>query len=296
MWAEGFCLLHKRMIHTNHGELLRIFDTYCRVWKAGGQATLTTSTEGGLLKANLDIQLGWPSAACPGAPPPHLVRPTAWSSSPSSTSAPGHSGARSCLQRRRRRHRGPAAKARSNARAAAYQVSLAAGKVGTASAPCSPPPPPTTINCVNMVDQVCGKKSQYSALLLPAWWQGRQRGKHQRKWGQTWRCIITIPLLITTIHNSNASSTEASHGLHWVLEHLGGHPHQQCRFTQMSRGHLHWRLLEESRYGEMFSLRPGSPSQLKSLTYVLLNALVWPGFIIGLTFPRSLRCWTTTTR
>ncbi len=46
------------MIHTNHGELLRIFDTYCRVWKAGGQATLTTSTEGGLLKANLDIQLG----------------------------------------------------------------------------------------------------------------------------------------------------------------------------------------------------------------------------------------------
>ena len=28
--------------------------------------------------------------------------------------------------------------------------------------------PPTTINCVNMVDQVCGKKSQYSALLLPA--------------------------------------------------------------------------------------------------------------------------------
>ena len=142
MWAEGFCLLHKRMIHTNHGELLRIFDTYCRVWKAGGQATLTTSTEGGLLKANLDIQLGRPSAACPGAPPPHLVRPTAWSSSPSSTSAPGHSGARSCLQRRRRRHRGPAAKARSNARAAAYQVSLAAGKVGTASAPCSPPPPP----------------------------------------------------------------------------------------------------------------------------------------------------------
>ena len=142
MSAEGFCLLHKRMIHTNHGELLRIFDTYCRVWKAGGQATLTTSTEGGLLKANLDIQLGWPSAACPGAPPPHLVRPTAWSSSPSSTSAPGHSGARSCLQRRRRRHRGPAAKARSNARAAAYQVSLAAGKVGTASAPCSPPPPP----------------------------------------------------------------------------------------------------------------------------------------------------------
>ena len=53
------------MLHTNHGELFRIFDTFCRVWKAGGQATLTTSTEGGLLKANLDIQLGPPTAACP---------------------------------------------------------------------------------------------------------------------------------------------------------------------------------------------------------------------------------------
>ena len=53
------------MIHTNHGELIRIFDTYCRVWGAGGQATLTTSTKGGLLTANLDIQLGPPTAACP---------------------------------------------------------------------------------------------------------------------------------------------------------------------------------------------------------------------------------------
>ena len=80
-------------MHTNHGELFRIFDTFCRVWRAGGQATLTTSTEGGLLKANLDIQLGPPTAACPGAPPPHLQRQTAWTSPSSSTPVPGHPGA-----------------------------------------------------------------------------------------------------------------------------------------------------------------------------------------------------------
>ena len=130
------------MIHTNHGELFRIFDTFCRVWRAGGQATLTTSTEGGLLKANLDIQLGPPTAACPGAPPPHLQRQTAWTPSSSSTPAPGHTGAGSRRYRRRRRHRGPAAKARSNARAAAHQASLVAAKVGTAPVPPPPPPPP----------------------------------------------------------------------------------------------------------------------------------------------------------
>ena len=30
----------EKMLHTNHGELFRIFDTFCRVWRAGGQATL----------------------------------------------------------------------------------------------------------------------------------------------------------------------------------------------------------------------------------------------------------------
>jgi len=56
----------KKMLYTNHGELFRIFDTFCRMWKAGRQATLTTSTEGGMLKANMVIQLGPPWAACPG--------------------------------------------------------------------------------------------------------------------------------------------------------------------------------------------------------------------------------------
>ena len=62
------------MLHTNHGELLRIFTP--SESQAGGLATLTTSTEGGVLK--LDIQLGPPIAACPGALLLHLQRPTTW--------------------------------------------------------------------------------------------------------------------------------------------------------------------------------------------------------------------------
>ena len=147
------------MHHTNHGELFRIFDTFCRVWKAGGQATLTTSTEGGLLKANLDIQLGPPTAACPGAPPPHLQRQTAWTSPSSSTPVPGHPGAGSRRHRRRRRHRGPAAKARSNARAAAHQASLAAAKVGTAPVPPPPPPPPPPSTVSSRSVKFVGRKA-----------------------------------------------------------------------------------------------------------------------------------------
>ena len=157
------------MIHTNHGELIRIFDTFCRVWQAGGQATLTTSTEGGLLKANLDIQLGPPTAACPGAPPPHLQRQTAWTSTSSSTHAPGQPGAGSRRHRRRRRHRGPAAKARSNARAAAHQASLAAAEVGIAPMPpppppLPPPPPPSSTRMIKFVGRKAGIQPSFSQL------------------------------------------------------------------------------------------------------------------------------------
>ena len=79
-------------------------NTYCRIWEAGGQATLTTSTEGGELKAKLEIQLGSPAAPRPGAP--------------SATSGHPAAAHRPC-------HRGPAAKARSRARAAAYQAKKA---------------------------------------------------------------------------------------------------------------------------------------------------------------------------
>ena len=92
------------MLHTNRGELQLLMNTYCRIWEAGGQATLTTSTEGGELKAKLEIQLGSPAAPRPGAPSTTSGRPAA-----------SH---RPC-------HRGPAAKARSRARAAAYQAKKA---------------------------------------------------------------------------------------------------------------------------------------------------------------------------
>ena len=155
------------MLHTNHGELLRIFDTFCRVWRAGGQATLTTSTEGGLLKANMDIQLGPPTAACPGAPPLHLQRQTAWTSTSSSVPAPGHPEAGNRRHRRRRRHRGPAAKARSNARAAAHQASLAAVKVSTAPVPAPPPPPPpppATARLIKVVERKASSWPTFSQL------------------------------------------------------------------------------------------------------------------------------------
>ena len=103
------------MLHTNRGELQLLFDTFCRVWGAGGQATLTTTTQGGELKANLEIQVGSPSSPRPGAPPTSQRHP----------GAVAH-------RRRRPRHRGPAAKARSRARAAAHQASLAAASSTTA--------------------------------------------------------------------------------------------------------------------------------------------------------------------
>ena len=87
------------------------------------------------------------------------MRPTAWSYSPSSTSAPGHPGAGSRCHRHRRRHRGPAAKARSNARAAAHQASLAAAKVGTAPVPPPPPPPPPPSTVSSRSVKFVGRKA-----------------------------------------------------------------------------------------------------------------------------------------
>ena len=152
------------MLHTNHGELFRIFDTFCRVWGAGGQATLTTSTQGGLVKANLDVQLGPPTAASPGAPPLHQQRQNAWTSTFSS-SAPGHPGA--AKRRRRRRHRGPAAIARSKARAAAHQASLAAAKSGTAPVLIPPPPlppPASTQRLIKVVERKAGSRPSFCQL------------------------------------------------------------------------------------------------------------------------------------
>ena len=108
------------MLHTNCGELALLFDTYCRVWRAGGQASLTTSTKDGLVEANLKLQLGPPAAARAGAPPPSQRL-----SSPSSS--PGNPGA----ARRQPCHRGPAAKAKSRARAAMHQAAKAAAALAS---------------------------------------------------------------------------------------------------------------------------------------------------------------------
>ena len=116
------------MLHTNCGELALLFDTFCRIWRAGGQATLTTSTKDGQVQANLELQLGLPAAARAGAPSPQQRL-----SSPSS--APGHPGA----TRRQPCHRGPAAKAKSRARAALHQAAKAAALSDSEGAPPSSP-------------------------------------------------------------------------------------------------------------------------------------------------------------
>ena len=97
------------MQHTNNGELYRIFGIFCRVWRAGGQATLTTSTEAGRVKTNLEIQLGPPDDPCPDALPVHLRQR-------------GHRAEAPRPHQHRRRHRGPGARARNNQRAAKFQA------------------------------------------------------------------------------------------------------------------------------------------------------------------------------
>ena len=106
------------MLHTNQAELNQLYGTFCRVWAAGGQATLTTSSLGGKVTAKLELELGQPTDTRPGAPPLHLRTGRAF---PSQRGAPPASGAA-----RRPCHRGPAAKAKSRARAAAHQAAKAA--------------------------------------------------------------------------------------------------------------------------------------------------------------------------
>ena len=105
------------MLHTNQAELNQLYGTFCRVWAAGGQATLTTTSLGGKVTAKLELELGQPTEARPGAPPHHHLR----SATPFSSHGAPASGAA-----RRPCHRGPAAKAKSRARAAAYQATKAA--------------------------------------------------------------------------------------------------------------------------------------------------------------------------
>ena len=51
------------MLHTNRGELNQLYDTFCRVWAAGGQATLTTSSSEG--RVTVKLELSWESPQVP---------------------------------------------------------------------------------------------------------------------------------------------------------------------------------------------------------------------------------------
>ena len=114
------------MLHINRGELNQLYDTFCRVWAAGGQATLTTTSLAGMVTAKLEVELGQPTAARPGAPPPHLRHASTFASASSAAPAPGAA--------RRPCHRGPAAKAKARARAAAHQAVKAAASAATSAA------------------------------------------------------------------------------------------------------------------------------------------------------------------
>ena len=63
------------MAHTNYGELRQLFETFTRVWEAGGQTSLHFHTQDGKARAMLEIQLGPPAAHRPGAPDVRGERP-----------------------------------------------------------------------------------------------------------------------------------------------------------------------------------------------------------------------------
>ena len=90
-----------------------LFELLQQAKETGLSASLSFTTVGGAMKANFEIQL----ASTGSSPASPTSTPTA-----TSTASGGE-----------RRHRGPAAVARSQARAAAHQASLAAAKVGTAT-------------------------------------------------------------------------------------------------------------------------------------------------------------------
>ena len=94
------------MLHSNAGELHQLFSTFNRVWGAGGDASLSLKTVDGKVSAVLEVQLGPPSAPCPGAPEASRV-----------------AGSRNQQlgQKRRRRHRGPGRQARDAARRDAWR-------------------------------------------------------------------------------------------------------------------------------------------------------------------------------
>ena len=98
------------MAHTNYGELRQLFETFTRVWEAGGQTSLHFHTQDGQARAMLEIQLGPPAGPRPGAPDISEERPGP-NHGPQHHQEPVH---------QRPRRRGPSAKARDAARRTAW--------------------------------------------------------------------------------------------------------------------------------------------------------------------------------
>ena len=98
------------MADTNYGELRQLFETFTRVWEAGGQTSLHLHTLDGQARATLDIQLGPPVNPRPGAPVVPGERPGL-------SHGPQHH--QESVQQRPQR-RGPSARAREAARCAAW--------------------------------------------------------------------------------------------------------------------------------------------------------------------------------
>ena len=96
------------MANSNYGELRQLFETFTRVWKAGGQTSLHLHTQDGQARAMLDIQLGPPGDPRPGAPD---VR----GEGPGQDHGPQH-----LPHQGHPRRRGPSARARDSARRAAW--------------------------------------------------------------------------------------------------------------------------------------------------------------------------------
>ena len=98
------------MAHTSYGELRHLFETFTRVWGAGGQASLHLHTQDGRSRATLNIELGPPADPHPGAP---VVR----GERPGPNHGPQHHGQ---PRQQRPRRRGPAARSRDVARRTAW--------------------------------------------------------------------------------------------------------------------------------------------------------------------------------
>ena len=92
----------------------QLFRIFCRISAAGGKVKFSTESNGGRCSAKLEIETGLISADTPGA-------------------AGLHSAKRAHQQTHRPCHRGPASKARSRARAAAFRAGKAAAAAVAAS-------------------------------------------------------------------------------------------------------------------------------------------------------------------